>query len=61
MDNISKINITNLEERTDRWKDCLAQLQKYNINNYERFDAIRPNLEEIDSILYEKNNLQIDI
>lgn len=60
MDNISKIYIINLKERTDRWKDCLTQLQKYNINNYERFCAIRPNLEEIDPIHYEKNNLKID-
>ena len=60
MDKISKINIINLKERTDRWKDCLIQLKKYNIENYERFEAIRPDLKKIDPIQYSKNNLKMD-
>jgi GR25 family glycosyltransferase involved in LPS biosynthesis len=60
MDKISKIYIINLKERTDRWKDCLIQLNKYNIENYERFEAIRPDLKKIDPIQYSKNNLKMD-
>ena len=60
MDKISKIYIINLKKRTDRWKDCLIQLKKYNIENYERFEAIRPDLKKIDPIQYSKNNLKMD-
>ena len=60
MDKISKIYIINLKERTDRWKYCLIQLKKYNIENYERFEAIRPDLKKIVPIQYSKNNLKMD-
>ena len=59
MDNIDKIYIINLKERTDRWKKCIEQLNKYNITNYERFDAIKPDLNKINPIQYSKNNLKL--
>ena len=34
-----KIFIINLESRKDRWKNILANLEKFNITNYERFNA----------------------
>ena len=46
MDKIDKIYIINLKDRIDRWNDSLVQLNKYNIENYERFDAIRPDLKK---------------
>jgi len=60
MDKIDKIYIINLKDRIDRWNDSLVQLNKYNIENYERFDAIRPDLKKIDPIHYKKNNLKIN-
>jgi len=60
MDKIDKIYIINLKDRIDRWNDSLVQLNKYNIGNYERFDAIRPDLKKIDPIHYKKNNLKIN-
>ena len=36
-----KIFCINLEERTDRWQECLLNFEKYNITNYERIDAVK--------------------
>lgn len=58
--NIDKIYIINLKERDDRWKKCIEQLSQYNITNYERFDAIIPDLNKIDPIQYSKNNMNIN-
>ena len=58
MENIDKIYIINLKDSTDRWKNCEEQLNKYGITNYERFDAIRPDLNKIDPIQYSKNNMK---
>jgi GR25 family glycosyltransferase involved in LPS biosynthesis len=58
-ESIDKIYIINLKNRTDRWKLCLEQLQKYNITNYKRFNAIKPDLKKIKKIHYSKNNLRI--
>tara|TARA_B110001450_G_scaffold235479_1_gene240218 strand:+ start:17777 stop:18442 length:666 start_codon:yes stop_codon:yes gene_type:complete len=58
MENIDRIYIINLKERTDRWKMCIEQLAKFNIKNYERFDAIRPDLTKINPIHYSKNNMK---
>jgi GR25 family glycosyltransferase involved in LPS biosynthesis len=59
MNDIDQIYIINLKERTDRWEQCLAQLNKYNITNYKRFEAIKPNLTDINPIHYSKNNLKM--
>ena len=47
-----KIFVINLAERKDRWDDCIKQFKKYNITNYERFNAIKPKLEDIDKEQY---------
>lgn len=60
MDKIDKIYIINLKERQDRWTDSLIELKKHNIENYERFEAIRPDLKKNDPIQYSKNNLKLD-
>lgn len=38
-----KIYCINLDERKDRWNECLKNFQKYEIDNYERIDAIKVN------------------
>lgn len=60
MNNIDKIYIINLKHRTDRWEKCLEQLNKYNITNYERFDAICPDLNDIDKSQYINFNTKTD-
>lgn len=60
MENINQIYIINLKHRTDRWDKCIKQLNKYNITRYIRFDAIKPDLNEINPIQYSKNNLRIN-
>lgn len=60
MNKIDRIYIINLKERTDRWKHCIKQLSKYNITNFTRFDAIKPDLSKVDPIHYSKNNLKLD-
>jgi GR25 family glycosyltransferase involved in LPS biosynthesis len=42
---IDKIYVINLDYRTDRWEHCVEQFKKYNITNYERFSAIKYNLD----------------
>lgn len=59
MEKIDRIYIINLKERSDRWINCIKQLTKYNIINYERFDAIRPDLTKIDPVQYSKNNMKL--
>jgi len=59
MNNISKIYIINLKHRTDRWHNCVQQLNKYNITNYERFDAIRYDFKDINPIHYKNNNMKL--
>ena len=44
---IEKIFIINLKERTDRKKQIIEELNKYNITNYEFFEAIKPTPREI--------------
>jgi len=56
MNNIDKIYIINLKHRTDRWEKCLEQLNKYNITNYERVDAICPDINNIDKSQYKNFN-----
>jgi GR25 family glycosyltransferase involved in LPS biosynthesis len=36
-----KIFCINLEERTDRWQECILNFEKHNITNYERIDAVK--------------------
>lgn len=55
VDSLDKIFIINLEHRTDRWQSCLRQLQRFNITNYERFSAIKPNLSDFSEQWYVKN------
>ena len=45
--NIDKIFVINLNYRTDRKKIIIEELKKYNIENYEFFDAIRPGFQDI--------------
>jgi GR25 family glycosyltransferase involved in LPS biosynthesis len=54
MDKIDNIYIINLEERPDRWRECIEQLNNYNINNskYTRFNAIKPNLTTYNKNVY---------
>lgn len=59
MDFIDQIYIINLKNRTDRWNMCMEQLIKYNIKNYKRFEAIRPDLTTINPIHYSKNNMKL--
>ena len=59
MNKIDKIYIINLKERTDRWQHCLKQLNKYNITNFTRFDAVKPDLNKVNPIQYSKNNLKL--
>lgn len=42
-----KIFVINLDHRKDRWNECKLLFKKYNINNYERFTAVSPKLNEI--------------
>lgn len=49
---IDKIYIINLDERKDRYKKCLSQLNNYNITNFQRFSAIKPIFEDINPIIY---------
>ena len=49
-----KIFIINLDHRTDRWEQCLQQLQTYHISNYERFSAIKPRLSEYPKQYYNR-------
>ena len=49
-----KIFIINLDHRTDRWEQCLQQLQTYNISNYERFSAIKPILSDYPKQYYNR-------
>jgi GR25 family glycosyltransferase involved in LPS biosynthesis len=60
MENINQIYIINLQHRKDRWEACMKQLNRYNIRNYVRFDAIKPDLNQIDPVQYSQNNLRID-
>lgn len=57
MNNIDKIFIINLDKDADRYQECLKQIHKYNITNYERFPAVNG------AILTEKEkkNLTTDI
>jgi len=56
MNNIfDKIFIINLDHRTDRWKQCLKQIQKHNIlKKYERFSAIKPKLSDYPKEYYNR-------
>jgi glycosyl transferase family 25 len=60
MEKIDKIYIINLKHRTDRWSKCIEQLNRYNITNFTRFNAIIPDLNKIDAIHYSKNNLRLN-
>lgn len=51
-----KIFIINLDHRTDRWEQCVEQLKKYKITNYERFSAIKPNLNDYPKEYYNRYN-----
>lgn len=51
-----KIYVINLDNRTDRWEQCIKQFKKYNIINYERFSAIKPDLKDYEPKMY--NNVK---
>ena len=44
--------IINLDTRQDRWNDILPELERMGIENYERFSAICPKLEDLDPRFY---------
>lgn len=44
-----KIYCINLEERTDRWEECLSEFKKYGIENVERIKAVKIDEESIPS------------
>jgi len=54
----NKIFIINLDDRKDRWQQCLDLFKKYNITNYERFSAISPIYKDIPKNYY--NNLIVN-
>lgn len=57
MNNIDKIFIINLDRDVERYKECIKQMNDYNITNFERFPAINGSkLSE-----KEKKNLTTDI
>jgi GR25 family glycosyltransferase involved in LPS biosynthesis len=57
MNNINKIFIINLDKDKNRYEQCIKQMYKYNITNYERFPAINGSkLTE-----KEKKNLTTDV
>ena len=49
-----KIYCINLSERPDRWNECLKNFEKYEINNYQRIDAVK-----IDANIPSKRKAQI--
>lgn len=42
-DFFDKIYCINLKERIDRWENCLKNFEKYEINHFERIEAIKVN------------------
>ncbi len=44
---IDKVFIINLKRRTDRKSFMMEQMKRWNISNYEFFEAIKPTLEEV--------------
>jgi len=42
-----RIFIINLDKRVDRWNKIILQLEQLKINNYERFSAIIPDIDNI--------------
>lgn len=51
---VNKIYIINLDERKDRLTHTIKELNYYQVKNFQRFSAIKPNFDNIDSKLYEK-------
>jgi len=49
-----RIFIINLDNRPEKWKQCLEQLVTHNIKNYERFSAIKPQYSQIPKNYYNK-------
>jgi len=47
MNNLDKIYIINLKERTDRKKKVIEQLKKNNIINYKIIEAIKPSINDV--------------
>lgn len=43
MNELDKIIIINLDERTDRWFFCKNQIKNYGLNNVQRFSAVKNN------------------
>lgn len=54
---VDRIFIINLKRREDRWKNITEQLSKNNITNYERFDAVEYNFQDIPTSHYNNMNL----
>ena len=47
----------NLDERVDRLNDCLTTFKKIDLENYERFPGIKPNIDEVKNYLIDNNPL----
>ena len=57
MDKLGHIFVINLKRRPDRWEHIQNVFKKYNITDYERFDAIDPIYEDIPESHYNMMNL----
>lgn len=49
----NKVFVINLAHRKDKWQLVTQQLEKMNIYNYERFDAIKPDISEVSTEYFE--------
>jgi GR25 family glycosyltransferase involved in LPS biosynthesis len=55
---VDKVFVINLKHRTDRWQQVQEQLQRYNIQNVERFDAVCPTSSDMVQSLMQEFGLQ---
>ena len=49
-----KIFIINLDHRKDRWEHCIQKMENNNITNYERFSAIKPDINDYPKEYYNR-------
>lgn len=48
--------VINLDERKDRYEECLEEFEKHGLKNVKRLSAIKPTLEEIKNYKFLKRN-----
>ena len=44
---IDQVYVINLKHRKDRWRNCVDQFKAYNIQNYQRFNAVKVPIHQI--------------